>query len=54
MQTGDGQTVSQEKPYGASIIVYRRSEQGIEYLILHRAFRGAGIEGDWAWTPPSG
>ena len=54
MQTGDGQTVSQEKPYGASIIVYRRSEQGIEYLILHRAFRGAGFEGDWAWTPPSG
>jgi 8-oxo-dGTP pyrophosphatase MutT (NUDIX family)/RimJ/RimL family protein N-acetyltransferase len=25
-----------------------------EYLMLHRARRGAGYEGDWAWTPPSG
>jgi len=27
---------------------------GWEYLPLHRAHRGAGYAGDWAWTPPSG
>ena len=25
-----------------------------EYLLLHRAHRGPGYAGDWAWTPPSG
>lgn len=54
MQTWDFQPISTEKPHGATIIVYRRAPQGIEYLILHRAFCGTNYEGEWAWLPPSG
>lgn len=54
IQTWDFQPISAEKPHGATIIVYRRAPQGIEYLILHRAFYGADYEGEWAWSPPSG
>jgi len=47
--------VAGEKPYGCSVVVWRNSERGREYLILHRRTpRGPGYEGDWAWTPPSG
>jgi 8-oxo-dGTP pyrophosphatase MutT (NUDIX family) len=52
--TWDGKPVSREKPHGVSILVYRRAEQGYEFLILHRAHHGAAYEGEWAWTPPSG
>jgi 8-oxo-dGTP pyrophosphatase MutT (NUDIX family) len=36
--------------------VVRRPDgkRGWEYLLLHRAYRGPGYAGDWAWTPPSG
>jgi 8-oxo-dGTP pyrophosphatase MutT (NUDIX family) len=51
MRTWDGLPVSQEKPYGASVIVWRHATSGREFLVLHR--RAAG-DGDWAWTPPSG
>ena len=50
--TWDGQPISPEKPYGVTIVVYRRGAEGLEFLILHRT--GQGEEGDWAWTPPSG
>lgn len=50
--TWDGQPISPEIPYGVTIVVYRRTAEGAEFLILHRA--GQGAEGDWAWTPPSG
>lgn len=50
--TWDGQPISPEKPYGVTIVVYRRTAEGGEFLILHRT--GQGEEGDWAWTPPSG
>lgn len=53
-KTWDGQPISPEAPYGASIVVYRRTVQGYETLLLHRAWRGPHYEGDWAWTPPSG
>jgi 8-oxo-dGTP pyrophosphatase MutT (NUDIX family) len=44
-----------EKPYGCSVVVWRKGDHGREYLILHRRTRpGHGYEGDWAWTPPSG
>jgi RimJ/RimL family protein N-acetyltransferase/8-oxo-dGTP pyrophosphatase MutT (NUDIX family) len=38
------------------MVVVRRSAgpDATDYLVLHRAQRGAGYEGDWAWTPPSG
>ena len=45
---------------GAAVIVSRRTRDGLEYLVLHRAappaFDGdwAEFDGDWAWTPPSG
>lgn len=52
--TWDGKPVSSEPPYGASIVVYRWQEERYEFLILHRAHRGPGYEGEWAWTPPSG
>ena len=52
--TYDGLPISREAPFGTSIIVYRRTPQGVEFLILHRAHDGPDFEGDWAWTPPSG
>jgi 8-oxo-dGTP pyrophosphatase MutT (NUDIX family) len=50
--TWDGLPVAPDEPHGAAILV-RRSGTA-EYLILHRAHRGPGYDGDWAWTPPSG
>jgi 8-oxo-dGTP pyrophosphatase MutT (NUDIX family) len=52
--TWDGLPVSPTPPFGAMIVVYRREQQGIEFLILHRGHNGATYEGEWAWTPPSG
>ena len=52
--TWDGLPISPEAPFGTSIIVYRHTQQGTEFLILHRAQDGPMDEGDWAWTPPSG
>jgi 8-oxo-dGTP pyrophosphatase MutT (NUDIX family) len=54
--TWDGLPIAPEQPYGAAIVVRRPTPAGREpdYLILHRAHHGAGYEGDWAWTPPSG
>lgn len=52
-RTWDGEPVSPEPPFGASVIVHRRAGAGWEFLILHRA-NGVAFEGDWAWTPPSG
>jgi 8-oxo-dGTP pyrophosphatase MutT (NUDIX family) len=55
VRTWDGHPVSPEKPYGASIVVWRRASDGREFLILHRTHAGGPeFEGDWAWTPPSG
>jgi 8-oxo-dGTP pyrophosphatase MutT (NUDIX family) len=58
--TWDGQPVSPEKPYGVTVVVYRRvvvyrwKPGRLEFLILHRSINGPDYEGDWAWTPPSG
>lgn len=52
--TYDGLPIASEPPFGVSIVVYRRSEAGLEFLILHRAHNGPEHEGDWAWTPPAG
>lgn len=53
-RTWDGLPVSPDPPYGATVVVYRRQGGGVVYLILHRAHRGPGYEGDWAWGPPAG
>ena len=52
--TWDGRPVSPEPPYGATVVVYQRGVEGIEFLVLHRAHKDADYEGEWAWTPPSG
>jgi 8-oxo-dGTP pyrophosphatase MutT (NUDIX family) len=39
---------------GALVVVYRRGERGLEYLVLHRGHSGPAYEGDWAWGPPGG
>ena len=51
--TWDGLPVAQDRPQGAMVVV-RRTGDETGYLALHRAHRGPGYEGDWAWTPPSG
>jgi 8-oxo-dGTP pyrophosphatase MutT (NUDIX family) len=45
--------ISDEPPYGAMTVVYRRGTGALEYLLLHRPY-GADYEGDWAWGPPAG
>ena len=53
-KTWDGLSVSREAPFGAAVHVWRRSVDGVEWLLLHRAHHGRDYEGDWAWTPPTG
>lgn len=50
--TWDGLPVAPEPPFGAMVVVYRRSPSRL--LMLHRSHHGPDYEGDWAWTPPSG
>ncbi len=52
--TWDGDVVARERPYGASVLVWRKPEGARQWLILHRKHHGADYEGEWAWTPPSG
>jgi 8-oxo-dGTP pyrophosphatase MutT (NUDIX family) len=52
--TWDGEPVSRDRPHGATIVVASPSPQGWRFVLLHRAHRGPGWEGDWAWTPPAG
>jgi 8-oxo-dGTP pyrophosphatase MutT (NUDIX family) len=51
--TWDGNTFSQQNPYGASVVVFRRFQAGLELLMLHRCHLGVD-NGPWAWTPLSG
>lgn len=59
-QTWDGLPVAGDPPHGSAIVVRRPGpaaaddDPGGEYLLLHRAHRGPGYAGDWAWTSPSG
>ena len=52
--TWDGEPVSRDRPYGATIVVASRGPGGWRYVLLHRGHHGAGWDGDWAWTPPAG
>jgi 8-oxo-dGTP pyrophosphatase MutT (NUDIX family) len=42
------------EPAGATVVVFRRTGRGVEYLLLHRGDAGADDAGDWVWTPPAG
>ncbi|WP_158630235.1 NUDIX domain-containing protein [Glycomyces terrestris] len=52
--THDGLPISQEPPFGVTVVVRAASPDGTRYLLLHRAHQGPDYEGDWAWTPPAG
>lgn len=52
--TWDGRSRAADPPFGASVVVYRYGDSGIEFLLLHRSHNGPDYEGDWAWTPPAG
>lgn len=52
--TWDGLTVSQEPPYGCTVVVFQHCGSALRILLLHRKHNGAAYEGDWAWTSPSG
>lgn len=39
---------------GAGVIVWRRTENGVEWLLLHRALFTPEFAGDWGWGPPGG
>jgi 8-oxo-dGTP pyrophosphatase MutT (NUDIX family) len=52
--TWDGEPVSRDRPYGATIVVASLAPSGWRYLLLHRAHHGPAWDGDWAWTPPAG
>jgi hypothetical protein len=51
--TWDGLPISAEPPFGATIVVFRCPDDGLEVLMLHRAHHGPDFAGDWAWTPPA-
>jgi RimJ/RimL family protein N-acetyltransferase len=53
-KTWDGLEVAAEDPRGSTVVVRRPAVGGFEYLLLHRAQRGADFDGDWAWTAPAG
>src|SRR5215218_1962536 len=53
--TWDGLPVARERPYARCVVVWREVEGRREFLLVHRLTAGgAGYEGEWAWTPPSG
>jgi 8-oxo-dGTP pyrophosphatase MutT (NUDIX family) len=51
--TWDGLFISEEPPHGATVVVFRRTGDRTEYLVLRRALDHGG-DGDWAWGPPAG
>lgn len=53
-QTWDGEPVSRVPPFGITVVVYRKTHEGPEFLLLHRNGEGPEYEGDWAWGPPAG
>jgi len=39
---------------GAAVVVWRRTDAGLDFLVLHRAHFDRDFAGDWAWGPPGG
>jgi 8-oxo-dGTP pyrophosphatase MutT (NUDIX family) len=52
--SADGLPIAGDEPMGASVVVWRRRDDDLEVLLLHRAHEGPDYEGDWAWTVPAG
>jgi 8-oxo-dGTP pyrophosphatase MutT (NUDIX family)/RimJ/RimL family protein N-acetyltransferase len=53
--TWDGLPITPEWPWGATVVVSRRSgARDGDVLLLHRAHHGPDFAGDWAWTTPAG
>jgi 8-oxo-dGTP pyrophosphatase MutT (NUDIX family) len=52
--TWDGLPIADDLPTGTVVAVFRRRDECIEWLVLHRAHRGPAFDGDWAWGAPSG
>ena len=42
------------EPEGVAVVVWRRSGDDVEFLLLHRAHWGPEFAGDWAWSSPGG
>jgi 8-oxo-dGTP pyrophosphatase MutT (NUDIX family) len=36
------------------VAVWRRTDEGVEWLVLHRSHFGPEFAGDWAWGSPGG
>ncbi|MDB5084015.1 MAG: hypothetical protein JWN30_901 [Bacilli bacterium] len=53
-RTWDGLPISKEKPHGTAVIVFKRTADGLLYLMLHRGHQGFDYEGEWAWGSPAG
>lgn len=43
-----------QTPGGAMVCVTSRTPDGVRFLFLHNAEHPVGVDGDWAWGPPSG
>ena len=52
--TWDGLPISDEPPFGATVVVFRVRDDRFDVRMLHRAHHGPDYTGDWAWTPPAG
>jgi len=48
-----GRPVSDEPPFGATVMVFRWQSAGPRGLLIH-AHHGPSYAGGWAWTPPAG
>lgn len=53
-ETWDSLPITKEKPYGITIVTFRRDESLTEYLVLHRVHRKKSSGNRWAWGPPAG
>ena len=52
--TWDGLLISEEPPHGATVLVFRRVGDSLQYLVLRRSTAEGDDEREWAWGPPSG
>lgn len=53
--TWDGLERATDDPHGSTVVVRRlHPDEGLQFLLLHRAAEGTHYEGDWAWTAPAG
>jgi 8-oxo-dGTP pyrophosphatase MutT (NUDIX family) len=43
-----------ETKTAAAVGVWRRTEPGVEWLVLHRSYFEPDFTGDWSWGPPGG